>query len=424
MKEQSPDSFGLIYFTVQGMATLIAWSAILTSIDYFDDKFPEFSVNFIFPIAIFVANIFISINMVKIQEMLSLNIRVALCLGLMGLTLFIVPIEADLLSNTTVGFVCILGILFILGSFNTIKQASIAGLAGIFPFAYMARFVLGTGLAGLMINFLRIIILLVLGSEANTNKGQIIEILVYFGCSGLFLALCIYLHYKFIKTELYLSYLKVEQKEVNDSIILVEDNENINVNVNINQKESSISINKEALVKKDFIEINSFKRLYQVFVDIIYYALFMILIYIQTFMMFPGVMLLKTMTILDPTWKTVLLVTTFNSFDCLGKILANYRNLYNKYSIGILAVGRLAFFLPYILMAMNGNNPIINDDWFAFVNSALFAVTNGFCTASLFILGPASVPDHKKEIAGFVMAFSLQIGVVIGSFSALSLQQL
>ena len=140
--------------------------------------------------------------------------------------------------------------------------------------------------------------------------------------------------------------------------------------------------------------------------------------------MFPGVMLLKTMTILDPTWKTVLLVTTFNFFDCLGKILANYRNLYNKYSVGILTVGRLAFFLPYILMAMNGNYPIINDDWFAFVNSALFAVTNGFCTASLFILGPASVHDHKKEIAGFVMAFSLQIGIVIGSFSALSLQQL
>ena len=414
MKTSSPDSFGLLYFTVQGIGALIAWNAVLTGLDYFDDKFPEFSVNFIFPIAIFVANILVSINMVSLQAKLSLNIRVALCLGLMGLTLIVVPLEAELLSNTTLGFVVILGILFLLGIFNTIQQSSIAGLAGVFPFAYMGRFVLGTGLAGLFINCLRIIILLALGSQADTNQGQIIEILVYFGCSGLFLVLCIVLHYKFIKTELYLSYLKVEKKEVYDSVVS-EGNEIVN---------KTSSIDQERLIKGDSVETNSFKRLYQVFVDVMYYSLIMILVYVQTFMMFPGVMLLKTMIILDPTWKTVLLITTYNFFDCVGKILANYRNLYNKYSVGILAVGRFAFFLPYILLAMNGNNPIINEDWFAFINTALFAVTNGFCTACLFILGPASVPDNKKEIAGFVMSFSLQMGIVSGSFLALCFQNL
>ena len=113
MKAEYPDSFGLTYFTVQGIGALISWNAILTGLDYFDDKFPGFSVNFIFPIAIFVANIIISINMVTIKVKLSLNIRVALCSGLMGLTLIIIPIVANLLSNTSLGLIVMLGILFL-----------------------------------------------------------------------------------------------------------------------------------------------------------------------------------------------------------------------------------------------------------------------------------------------------------------------
>lgn len=49
---------------------------------------------------------------------------------------------------------------------------------------------------------------------------------------------------------------------------------------------------------------------------------------------------------------------------------------------------RFGFFFFYLLIAANKGGVFINSDGFVFVNSFLFAVTNGYCTASFMTLGP------------------------------------
>jgi len=191
-----------------------------------------------------------------------------------------------------------------------------------------------------------------------------------------------------------------------------------------NEGENTVENNvTENLVEKPAAN-NALKQMFGVFQEIRLCSLMIILNYTQTFMMFPGVTLLKKMTIMDVTWKTVGLISSYNVLDSVGKSLTNNRNWYTKYSVAIIVFGRFAFFLSFILMACYDNIPIISDDWFAFVNVGLFALTNGFATSALFILAPEQVSSEKREIAGFVMMFSLQFGITFGSFLALSFQNL
>jgi len=351
---------------------------------------------------------------------------------MMGIILMILPIIAYLFAGTVSGFVLILGTLFLLGVFNTIQQSSAAGLGGTFPFKYMAQYILGTGLAGVTISLLRTVILLSLGSDADTTEGRLIGILVYFGVAGAFLILCIHIHYKFVKTTFCRFYVWRQERQTMGPTEIAKaypiesgaiNNSDSIVSPDSVEPEANVS-DTNPFVKPPISAESGIKRMYIVFKEIKWHVILMILIYVQTFTMFPGVMLLKTMTILDSTWETVLLIMAYNVFDSIGKTFTNNRSWYNINSIAVLVMGRFVFFAPFILMAVSDNIPVISEDWFAFVNVSLFAMANGFATSALFIMGPEGVTQNKKEVAGFVMMFSLQLGIVFGTFLALAFQNL
>jgi len=409
---EDTNTFGLWYFTLQGIGALLGWNAVLSSLDYFDNKFPNFDVNFIFPIAIFVANMILSPNMIYVQQKLSLNIRIAGALAMLGVVMILLPLEAYIFSDTDFGVALILGLLFCLGLANTSQQVSASGFAGIFPFVYVNKYILGTGLAGLIISALRIMILLALGDNANTDTGQIIGILLYYGIAAVFLGITIVVHYRFVKTDFCKKTIADNEKKT----LLASQQRAIN-----KTESSAESLESTPLVAE---KSNPWMKLYEGFSLIKLVFMLIVVIYIQTFMMFPGVMLLKEMSFLNDTWKTVLLAATFNVFDVVGKSLTNYRQYYNSASTTVLVFGRFVFFMPFILMALNMDIPIIGTDYFPFVNIALFALTNGYATSSCFILGPEYVADDKKETAGFITMFGLLFGIFTGSFLALAFTNL
>jgi equilibrative nucleoside transporter 1/2/3 len=402
LTKETGNTFGLCYFTLQGIGALVGWNAVLTSLDYFDSKFPGYQVNFLFPIAIFVANMLLSPNMMYFSQKFSLNIRIAGALGLLCLVMSLLPVEAYIFSDSAIGLDLILGLLFILGIANTSQQVSASGFASIFPYIYINKYVMGTGLAGMIISGLRIVILLALGDDADTESGQIIGILIYYGVAALFIVFNIAVHFRFIKTDFCKQTIATQDEK--KKLLLAE-------------QESGVSNTIASSVAKKVS--NPWMQLFDVFSHMKRIVALMVLIYIQTFMMFPGVTLLKKLTILNVTWENVLLVAAYNVFDVVGKYFTNYRQFYTLNTTTILVFARFLFYIPFLLMAMNYDWPIINSNWFPFVNVSLFAMTNGFATSSLFILGPEQVPENKKEAAGFLTMFSLLAGIFAGSFLAL-----
>jgi solute carrier family 29 (equilibrative nucleoside transporter), member 1/2/3 len=118
-------------------------------------------------------------------------------------------------------------------------------------------------------------------------------------------------------------------------------------------------------------------------------------------------------------WPDLLMITVYNLSDTTGKYSSKFREYYSIKYVAIVLVSRFIFFATFILQVTNPGMPLIGNSSFCFGNIALFGFTNGFCTGTLYILGPELVSGHKKELVGYFIVLSLRIGIMVGSFLAL-----
>ena len=80
---------------------------------------------------------------------------------------------------------------------------------------------------------------------------------------------------------------------------------------------------------------------------------------------------------------------------------------------------RSVFVFTSIMIAFNqAPDWLFCSDWFRLINMALFAFTNGHASTLCMCFGPERVDDEDKELAGFVMGFSLCGGIFFGALLA------
>lgn len=140
------------------------------------------------------------------------------------------------------------------------------------------------------------------------------------------------------------------------------------------------------------------------------------------FTVFPAVALMKNLSGLDAAWGNTILIFIYNLGDTLGK-MSTSKNFYNTVSATTVVLGRLSFIALFVLIAFYQGDrsvPVISEDWFAYLNMALFALSTGFSTGSHMNLAPQKVSTElHKETAGFLMSFPLFFGISSGTFLAL-----
>ena len=185
------DSIGIVYFLVQGAGTLISWNAVLNGLDYFSDRYPNQNVDFLLPLAFNLAQVIANFFMPALSTTFSLKYRIVAPLIVTSCVLVFLPFEANVFNGEVFGFWLVMGMLFIMGFCNCVYQGSVSGFASMFPFKYTSYFLMGTGLAGLVMNALRALAIV---GFSNVTGGALIEIVVYFGMAGLILIACLLLH--------------------------------------------------------------------------------------------------------------------------------------------------------------------------------------------------------------------------------------
>jgi len=365
------------------------------------DKLPGYAVDFEFPCSIFLANMVGNIVIVPLSKRMALNTRIIGNLLGMAVALIALPAAAALLSDSVLGFWVVMVILFLLGFCDHIFQASVCGIGAKMPGYYNGLFLAGTGMAGIIMNILRIITLL---SFPDSEDADTIGVYIYFGVASFIMLICVFLHLKFIKSEIFYYYtMNARRKTIEYSEVTTNNNGEAPLVPKAN-KEHDMDFKTMGLVlKKTWLFVG-----------------LLILIYIQTFMFFPGVMLDKPIPGLDFDWKLVAVVGCYNVADTVGKLLTKTRSWFNKWSITVIVLCRFWFYFTFLLEATTLNVPIIDSTWFGFVNIALFGLTNGFTTSALFIMGPEQiVGDVEKEIAGFMSVLGLTTGIMLGTYCAL-----
>jgi len=405
------------YFLLHGIVILISWNAVLTGLDFFRDCYPDGSVDFTFPVANLLPLPFCSLLLVYIEKKLSLHFRVFGCTVLMGISTLVLPIISIILPNSLFGLWLNYISLVFLGIVNSIAQAGVVGLAGYFPPECMARFATGNGIAGLILNGLRALCLLYF---PDTKLGNFIGVIIYYGAVGIMMAICLIWYYRFINSD-YASKRIIAQK--NQS---VDDYQNITNDPSI-ETGDQISLNSKTIEKEGSIQGDMWKDLkymFHVSKEIAIYPILMFVMYLQTFTLFPGVMLMRNTPTISESWKTIIMMTIFNAFDTLGRILSNYRARYNKTIVSIIVILRFVFFFTFIVQVVKPQMFLVNTLGFCFLNISIFGLTNGFVNGATFILAPEVVEGYKKEVAGFIMVLSLNFSMMLGSVLALPFENL
>ena len=140
--------------------------------------------------------------------------------------------------------------------------------------------------------------------------------------------------------------------------------------------------------------------------------------------MFPGTSLSTNFNFLgtsnrDFAWFSVILITTFNVFDTIGRFAGGFKQIFTPWSVLFLTILRLVFIPSFVLIQLKTDPSwLFQSDWFKFVNMALFALTNGYNSTLCMIYGPSMAEDKNKERAGLIMNFHLVGGIFMGSLIA------
>jgi len=166
-------------------------------------------------------------------------------------------------------------------------------------------------------------------------------------------------------------------------------------------------------------------------------TLMLFLMFFMTLSLFPGVVSEIVPSADFGSWYPIILITIFNAFDCLGRILpgsrgfASYlprpdgpavsdsesgKHLGNELNgfwahIGFPCLIRVLFFPLFIL-----SNKLFRSDLLACSLVAVFGFSNGYIACLCFMLGPPMlVEDVNKDAASLLLLLSAYGGLVAGA---------
>ncbi|KAL4478359.1 hypothetical protein ABPG74_006594 [Tetrahymena malaccensis] len=393
-----------------GISTLISWSAILNSFDFFIYKYPKqtfHDVTFLFPIPLRFATFIWGLAMGQIYKKFSIKINIGLSLFIQSLLIILLPITAQFMQNKY-GIAACMVLCFIIGTFNCVSQNSSIAFISQFDKSNQGIFWIFTSLSGLSMNIARAAILAIFGKNEDGITKRTLACFII-ACFTIYATIFCLL--KFLKSEKSIHSISTSNSETfvksnldrgsleNGEIVIIEFTEN----GEIQQKPSLINCFK--IVK--------------------YIAFFLFINYIISFMLFPGVSIYqKTYSFIDSVaWQSLIMQILFNVGDLIGKIVSSF-HFYNSFLLYTLTILRGIFFFTFLMSARDPNNSFFGNDYFAMIDIFLFALTHGFITSSLMQIGAKrSSKQEEKNIISLILAFFFTLGLSVGTFLALVLEQ-
>ena len=410
-RNDSNRKFVKFSFLIFGIAGLLAWNTILSDIGFFIYFIPSLDPLFIFPFLNFALNIIFQFILLFKKKLFTYKTQLLFSVTLSGILLIILPLSVislnkDSLTNRIIASIMVL----FQGLLNAICQSSFFGLVSFFPIDIIVNMSTGQGIAGILMNIIQYIVIFTIGdidknkkqSENDTivKKSGIIffSISVFIIVVSLVFIILIYRN-NYFKNKLILSGEHSSDNDINNIEKLINNSEH---------SESSISSNKEV----------SFLDLTKILLDL---NILTVILYIITFSVFPGVCLEFKLFNLDGNLKNNTIITIYNIFDTIGRLLVTFFNPTKK-KIYILTLSRiiLLIIMPFNFYYQYNSNSLTTN--LIFILCVIFcAITNGLVTSLLFGIAPTLVPINIKGRAGSSISFCLILGIFLGTLSGIGM---
>lgn len=384
------DSFHLaylIYFTL-GTGYLLPWNAFITAVDYFSYLYPDASVDRVFSVAYMVVGVISLLFIVFYAHKSDSYIRINVGLALFVVSLLVVPIMDVVYIKGRVGiydgFYVTTAAVALSGIADALVQGGIIGAAGELPDRYMQAVVAGTAASGVLVSFLRIFTKAVYPQDTSGLRQSAI---LYFIVSIVVMIICVVFYNVAHRLPVIKYYNNLKKQAKNE------------------QEEKGVLTG--ALWRSALFDIVG---------RIKWYGFGILIIYVVTLSIFPGYITedVHSQTLKD--WYPILLLTSYNVFDLVGKSLTALYLLGNA-NVAIGSSFARLLFLPLFWGCLHGPE-IFRTEVPVTLLTCLLGLTNGYLTSVLMILAPKTVQLLHAETAGIVMVLFLVVGLAIGSIVA------
>lgn len=435
-----------VLFLIMGMGNLFPYNAMITCVDWFTRLHPTTDI-----ISEIVATMLLSLLLTTVLLLLPLPIhvsstnRIFLGFTLESILLFVLSIVKPSV------FFCN-AIAALVGVGDAISQSGLYVLAASVDPRYTAAVTLGSALAGLLVSLWK------LCTKAMFPHDLRLDTTVFFVVSAFMMLGCVVVLRVTVRLLREIGKLFPQQRE-NASVAMQCDDDGQRDNSDAVKYDSQLTVATtvidessqlppELLTNHNHHHSNNFSHYWETTVVIWKPLLALFINFFVTLSLFPGPITSMRSDGLFQGWLPVILITTLNLFDCIGRILlsdyvfqgtipnrllhadSDGAGLVHFHSMVFVPSLLRLFFFPIITACVVATD---DDAFFLFHSDvarvlwvAVFAVTNGFVATASFMAGPAMIVhlyptynDRHRDAASLLLMLACFMGLTAGAFAAL-----
>ena len=416
-------------FGLFGIASLLAWNAVIAQIPFFSHYLNSLNPSVSFPLLNKLFNIPLQFILLIRKKIFPLKFQlifsiVLSIICLISLPFFVFSFEKDSKISGSISIILIL----IMGLINALIQSGFLALTSYFPLDKIVLYSTGQGISGIILALLVLVVLFFVNTGDIDNDFKYGAI-IFFGISVLILliVLCalIYLFNSDYGKE-YLpssTYTKNLINNYNDSQIQNDNNnidENQSIKINYNERE------KIKIIQKNEFETDNKNYWFFDFFNSMKDALFLIWYnFFITFSCYPSVYIGQNLYNTGK-FKTNIIILIFCFCNTFGRYLMKFFKPSKQLGYKII-LGRTILVL--LLISNHYCNIILGVDtnitsFCLILNLVLLSGSNGFDSSLCFGLAPTLVTGEYKGKAGNAISLFQVIGGVSGSSFAFITQKI
>lgn len=381
-----------IHSLLLGAAGLISFNVYLSVLDFFTKIYQGHQPVTYFPVAYNAATVFVNLIIGPLSSIFSTRVRIAYSGFILAVLLGSFPLFIYGLGDTLAGYIVFYVHIFITTVFSTFVQCSGFGFAVLLGKSCAGWAGSGMAFGGILVNFMKIGILLVVNSQRDVLINAIFFSMAFIFISGVSAS-------QFVAEKSALTkyhHDKIEEKE---------------------RKETG----------NDEIPKVTFWFMLTVLVRIVSPALQMVFIYLVTIGVFPALATQNDLSFFkgNDTWSDIVVVTLYNVMDLAGRMMAERSNKYvSNLFVSVVVYSRVAI-VPLFIWASCLESSM-KFDIVVLSGTVLLGVTNGLGTNWLLMKTPSrkNLTATMKEPAGFLIVFALVVGLLAGSVAAIILKHI
>ena len=414
-------------FGLFGIASLLAWNAVIAQIPFFTHYLDSLNPSVSFPLLNKLFNIPLQFILLIRKRIFPLKFQlifsiVVSIICLLCLPFFVFPFE----KNSTISIIITIILVLTMGLINALIQSGFLALTSYFPLDKIVFYSTGQGISGIIMALLVLVVLFYINTGDLDNDFKY-GALIFFGISIIILLIVfcalIYLFNsdygkEYLPSSAYSNYTSDNETQNDNDVAQIDDNQAI--------KSSNIDREKIKIIPKKDEDITSkkywFFELFKSLKDCIFFIWYNFFI---TFSVYPSVYIGQQL-FNTGKYKTNVIILIFCFCNTLGRYIMKFckpsKQLGYKIILGRTILVVLLILNHYCNIIIGINTYITS--CFLILNLILLSGSNGFDSSLCFGLGPTLVTGEYKGKAGNAISLFQVIGGVCGSSCAFITQKI